>query len=121
MFLQSTEKVYSQRCNSVSSSLPSLNITKHHHKQRTTQESEVQDSKSPPLRERPPPTPPASDIKEDEISTTFSSTGVFAAACPGCLLYVITLKTNPKCPSCNFTVPSPLVTKKPRIDLNASL
>jgi len=50
MFLQSTEKVYSQRCNSVSSSLPSLNITKHHHKQRTTQESEVQDSKSPPLR-----------------------------------------------------------------------
>ncbi|KAJ6966870.1 hypothetical protein NC652_004436 [Populus alba x Populus x berolinensis] len=34
----------------------------------------------------PPPTPPASDIKEDEISTTFSSTGIFAAACPGCLL-----------------------------------
>jgi hypothetical protein len=38
------------------------------------------------------------------------------------LLYVITLKTNPKCPTCNFsTVPSPLVTKKHRIDLNASL
>jgi hypothetical protein len=31
------------------------------------------------------------------------------------------LKKNPKCPSCNFTVPSPLVTKKPRINLNASL
>jgi hypothetical protein len=29
------------------------------------------------------------------------------------LLCVITLKTNPKCPSCNFTVPFPLVTKKP--------
>ncbi|XP_052306099.1 uncharacterized protein LOC18095814 isoform X2 [Populus trichocarpa] len=129
--LKSAGKVYSQRCNSVSSPLPSLNNTKHH-KQRTTQESEVQDSKSPPLRfleesclelklvpsshcesvcthdkvksalqraERetmtkkrspppppPPPTPPASDIKEDEISTTFSSTGIFAAACLGCLL-----------------------------------
>ncbi|KAH8518120.1 hypothetical protein H0E87_000080, partial [Populus deltoides] len=47
--LKSTGKVYSQRCNSVSSPLPSLNNTKHH-KQRTTQESEVQDSKSPPLR-----------------------------------------------------------------------
>ncbi|KAF9667046.1 hypothetical protein SADUNF_Sadunf16G0292200 [Salix dunnii] len=69
----------------------------------------------------PPPTPPTSDIKEEEISTRFSSTGVFAVACPGCLHYVITMKTNPKCPSCHFTVPSPLVKKKPRTDLNASL
>ena len=47
--MQSAGKVYSQRCNSVSSPLPSLNNTKHH-KQRTTQESEVQDSNSPPLK-----------------------------------------------------------------------
>ncbi|KAJ6752332.1 hypothetical protein OIU85_002734 [Salix viminalis] len=82
-------------------------------------------SPTPPPPQPPPPTPPpippTSDIKEEEISTRFSSTGVFAAACPGCLQYVITLKTNPKCPSCNFTVPSPLVTQKPRIDINASL
>ncbi|KAJ4702814.1 Filamentous hemagglutinin transporter [Melia azedarach] len=49
-----------------------------------------------------------------------SSSGMFAAACPGCLLYVITLKTNPKCPRCNSIVPSPLLAKKARIDLNAS-
>ncbi|CAK7357437.1 unnamed protein product [Dovyalis caffra] len=164
---KSSGKVYLQRCNSVSSPLPSLN-NKKHRKQRTTQESEFQDSKSPPLkfleesclelklvpsinhcqsvctldkvksalqraeketmtkkRSPPPPptpTPPANDVKEDEISTTSSSSiGVFAAACPGCLLYVIALKTNPKCPSCNSTVPSPSAIKKPRIDLNASL
>lgn len=50
-----------------------------------------------------------------------SSSAMFAAACPGCLLYVITLKTNPKCPRCNSTVPSPLLVKKARIDLNASV
>ncbi|KAJ6776568.1 hypothetical protein OIU74_000703 [Salix koriyanagi] len=84
-------------------------------------EEKTMTKKRSPPPPPPPPTPPTSDIKEEEISTRFSSTGVFAAACPGCLQYVITLKTNPKCPSCNFTVPSPLVTKKPRIDLNASL
>ncbi|XP_011016391.1 PREDICTED: uncharacterized protein LOC105119898 [Populus euphratica] len=159
---KSSGKVYSQRCNSVSSPLPSRNSMKHH-KERTTQESEVQDSKLPPLkfleesclelklvpsnhcqsvctldkvksalqraeketmtkkRSPPPPNPRTSDIKEDRNGTASSSTGVFAAACPGCLLYVITLKTNPKCPSCNSIVPSPSATKKPRIDLNASL
>ncbi|XP_061983230.1 uncharacterized protein LOC133702914 [Populus nigra] len=159
---KSSGKVYSQRCNSVSSPLPSPNSMKNH-KQRTAQESEVQDSKFPPLkfleesclelklvpsshcqsvctldkvksalqraeketmtkkRSPPPPYPQTSDIKEDRNGTASSSTGVFAAACPGCLLYVITLKTNPKCPSCNSIVPSPSATKKPRIDLNASL
>ncbi|KAK9267745.1 hypothetical protein L1049_010178 [Liquidambar formosana] len=57
-------------------------------------------------------------------SPTFSSSssaGMFAAGCPGCLLYVLTSKTNPKCPRCGSIVPSPAVTKKPRIDLNATL
>lgn len=53
-----------------------------------------------------------------------SSTGtgmMFAAGCPVCLLYVITLKTNPICPRCNSTVvSSSLLRKKPKLDLNAS-
>uniref|UniRef100_A0A6N2LEC5 Uncharacterized protein n=1 Tax=Salix viminalis TaxID=40686 RepID=A0A6N2LEC5_SALVM len=144
-------KVCSQRCNSVSSPSPSLNNTKHHKQrttqesevqdskfpplkflkesclelklvpsshcenvctldkvksalQRAEKETMTTKKRSPPP---PPPTPTPPTL--------------FAAACPGCLQYVITSKTNPKCLSCNFTVPSPLVTKKPRIDLNASL
>ncbi|KAJ6417467.1 hypothetical protein OIU84_003231 [Salix udensis] len=156
---KSAGKVYSQRCYSVSSPLPSFNSTKHH-KQRATQEPEAQDSKRPPLmfleesclelklvpstqycqsvctldkvksalqraeketitKKRSPP-PPPNDIEEDKNGTASSSAGVFAAACPGCLLYVIALKTNPRCPSCNSIVPSPSAAKKPRIDLNAS-
>ncbi|XVE88515.1 hypothetical protein DITRI_Ditri19aG0075400 [Diplodiscus trichospermus] len=53
-------------------------------------------------------------------ATSPSTPGVFAAACPGCLLYVIASKTNPRCPRCNSFVPSALSVKKPRIDLNAS-
>jgi hypothetical protein len=49
-------------------------------------ERETMTKKRSPPPPPPPPTPPASDIKEDEISTTFSSTGIFAAACLGCLL-----------------------------------
>ncbi|XP_021295077.1 uncharacterized protein LOC110424746 [Herrania umbratica] len=61
----------------------------------------------------PPPLP--------SLPATSSSTpGMFAAACPGCLLYVIASKTNPRCPRCNSIVPSALAVKKPRIDLNAS-
>ncbi|XP_022720928.1 uncharacterized protein LOC111278588 isoform X2 [Durio zibethinus] len=58
----------------------------------------------------PPSSPPASS----------STPGMFAAACPGCLLYVIASKTNPRCPRCNSIIPSSLAVKKPRIDLNAS-
>ncbi|GAV66141.1 hypothetical protein CFOL_v3_09651 [Cephalotus follicularis] len=53
-------------------------------------------------------------------SSSISSTGMFAAGCPGCLFYVIIDKANPRCPRCNAIVTSPLVLKKPRIDLNAS-
>ncbi|XP_010247282.1 PREDICTED: uncharacterized protein LOC104590351 [Nelumbo nucifera] len=44
---------------------------------------------------------------------------LFAAGCPGCLLYVLISKRNPKCPRCDSVVPSPVL-KKPRIDLNAA-
>ncbi|XP_022715402.1 uncharacterized protein LOC111274771 [Durio zibethinus] len=53
-------------------------------------------------------------------ATSSSTAGVFAAACPGCLQYVIASMTNPRCPRCNSFVPSALAVKKPRIDLNAS-
>ncbi|GLU22562.1 hypothetical protein SLE2022_386280 [Rubroshorea leprosula] len=43
-----------------------------------------------------------------------STSKMFAAACPGCLLYVMTSTTNPRCPRCHAFVP------KPRIDLNGS-
>lgn len=49
-----------------------------------------------------------------------SSSGMFAAGCPVCLLYVMTYRKNPKCPRCDSIVPSPSAFKKPRIDLNAS-
>ncbi|KAG4178527.1 hypothetical protein ERO13_A10G048700v2 [Gossypium hirsutum] len=65
-------------------------------------------SSSPPP---PPSSPPA---------TSSSTPRMFAAACPGCLLYVIASNTNPRCPRCNSFVPSSLPMKKPRIDLNAS-
>ncbi|XWS18737.1 hypothetical protein CRYUN_Cryun32bG0070500 [Craigia yunnanensis] len=54
------------------------------------------------------------------LATSSSTPGMFAAACPGCLLYVMASKTNPRCPQCNSFVPSALPVKKPRIDLNAS-
>ncbi|XP_050221340.1 uncharacterized protein LOC126671598 [Mercurialis annua] len=56
-----------------------------------------------------------------KISSSSSSNGMFAAGCPSCLMYVIILKTNPKCPRCDSLVPSPSPLKKPRIDLNISL
>lgn len=45
----------------------------------------------------------------------------YAAGCPSCLLYVLISRSNPKCPRCNMTVPSPTAMKKPRIDLNISI
>ncbi|KAL9264986.1 hypothetical protein AKJ16_DCAP23612 [Drosera capensis] len=45
-----------------------------------------------------------------------------AAACPGCLLYVLIPKDNPKCPRCSSVIQMPVMpTKKPRIDLNISI
>ncbi|XP_044495173.1 uncharacterized protein DDB_G0271670-like isoform X2 [Mangifera indica] len=53
-------------------------------------------------------------------SSSSSGPGMFAAGCPGCLFYVITLKANPRCPHCNATVPSPVAVKKVKLDLNSS-
>ncbi|XP_038996593.1 uncharacterized protein LOC120121261 isoform X1 [Hibiscus syriacus] len=66
----------------------------------------------------PLPSPPPLTAKTTSFLTT---PRMFAAACPGCLLYVIASNTNPRCPRCNSFVPSSsLPMKKPRLDLNAS-
>jgi hypothetical protein len=46
--------------------------------------------------------------------------GMVAAACPRCFLYVLTSRSDPRCPRCDAHVPAPpqAVSKKPRIDLN---
>ncbi|GMI93633.1 hypothetical protein HRI_003032600 [Hibiscus trionum] len=62
-----------------------------------------------------PPSPPPT-----RSSSSSSTPKMFAAACPGCLLYVIASSTNPRCPRCDSFVPSSLPMKKPRLDLNAS-
>ncbi|KAF8408653.1 hypothetical protein HHK36_004716 [Tetracentron sinense] len=65
----------------------------------------------------------SSSIREEEEQDEEerSSSGLlFAAGCPGCLLYVLISKRNPKCPRCDSIVPSPIL-KKPRIDLNISV
>ncbi|KAJ8763746.1 hypothetical protein K2173_003528 [Erythroxylum novogranatense] len=73
------------------------------------------------------PPPPSSDYKQEEGEGEEGSEGdgnksMFAAGCPVCLMYVMALKNNPKCPRCNAIIPSPLLlAKKPRFDLNASL
>ncbi|KAE8719969.1 putative SAUR-like auxin-responsive protein family [Hibiscus syriacus] len=60
------------------------------------------------------PTPPPT------TSSSSSRPKMFAAACPGCLLYVIASNTNPRCPRCDSFVPSSPPMKKPRLDLNSS-
>ncbi|CBI24205.3 unnamed protein product, partial [Vitis vinifera] len=62
-----------------------------------------------------------STIKKRSSSMSKSSSLYFTAGCPGCLLYVLISKNNPKCPRCNSVVPTPATTKKPRIDLNISI
>ncbi|GKV09637.1 hypothetical protein SLEP1_g21108 [Rubroshorea leprosula] len=51
-------------------------------------------------------------------SSYSSPSKMFATACPGCLLYVMTSSANPRCPRCNSFVQA--AAKKPRIDLNAA-
>ncbi|KAA8527181.1 hypothetical protein F0562_008590 [Nyssa sinensis] len=67
------------------------------------------------------PSNSSSSIREIEMDYEEESFSSFAAGCPSCLLYVLILKNNPKCPRCNTIVPSPMAMKKPRIDLNISI
>ncbi|XVF27183.1 hypothetical protein REPUB_Repub14bG0084800 [Reevesia pubescens] len=71
-------------------------------------------------RSSSPPAPTPANSLPATSSSSSTTPGMFAAACPFCLLYVIASKTNPRCPRCNSFVPSALAVKKPRIDLNAS-
>ncbi|XP_071725766.1 uncharacterized protein [Rutidosis leptorrhynchoides] len=60
-------------------------------------------------------------VTEDDDDDNEKSCEAYAAGCPNCLLYVLISRSNPKCPRCDMTVPSPTVMKKPRIDLNISI
>ncbi|KAI7756614.1 hypothetical protein M8C21_021365 [Ambrosia artemisiifolia] len=57
----------------------------------------------------------------DDDDDVERSSQAYAAGCPSCLLYVLISRSNPRCPRCNMTVPSPTAMKKPRIDLNISI
>lgn len=62
-------------------------------------------------------------VDQDEDGATDgsdSSGGMIAAGCPGCLLYVLIAKVDPRCPRCDSHVPVPTLKKKLRIDLNSS-
>ncbi|EHA8590302.1 hypothetical protein COCNU_scaffold016756G000040 [Cocos nucifera] len=63
----------------------------------------------------------AADQDEDGVTDgSDSSGGMIAAGCPGCLLYVLIAKVDPRCPRCDSHVPVPTLKKKFRIDLNSS-
>ncbi|XP_008810674.2 uncharacterized protein LOC103722034 [Phoenix dactylifera] len=62
-------------------------------------------------------------VDQDEDGATDvsnSSGGMIAAGCPGCLLYVLIAKVDPRCPRCDSHVPLPALKKKPKIDLNSA-
>ncbi|KAL0300966.1 UNVERIFIED_CONTAM: hypothetical protein Sradi_6373400 [Sesamum radiatum] len=63
----------------------------------------------------------SSSVKDSDLDQEEKSSASFAAGCPGCLLYVLISRSNPKCPRCYSNVPLPVVAKKPRIDLNISI
>lgn len=58
---------------------------------------------------------------DQETDGPDSSAGLMAAGCPSCLMYVLILKGNPRCPRCDSHVPATamVVSKKPKIDLNS--
>lgn len=60
-------------------------------------------------------------VNDDNDDHDDRSSQAYAAGCPSCLLYVLISRSNPRCPRCNMTVPSPTAMKKPRIDLNISI
>ncbi|XP_010907048.2 uncharacterized protein [Elaeis guineensis] len=63
----------------------------------------------------------AADQDEDGATdVSNASGGLIAAGCPGCLLYVLIAKVDPRCPRCDSHVPLPALKKKPKIDLNSA-
>ncbi|KAM0937324.1 hypothetical protein DsansV1_C25g0187221 [Dioscorea sansibarensis] len=61
--------------------------------------------------------------EEEEVLDGWDSsvkTGMMAAGCPGCLLYVLISRRNPRCPRCDSHVPITAMPKKPKIDLNST-
>ncbi|XP_039131464.1 uncharacterized protein LOC120267853 [Dioscorea cayenensis subsp. rotundata] len=63
----------------------------------------------------------AAEAEEEEGLDGWDSsaeTGMMAAGCPGCLLYVLISRRNPRCPRCDSHVPITAIPKKLKIDLN---
>ncbi|KAJ8534384.1 hypothetical protein K7X08_016112 [Anisodus acutangulus] len=93
-------------------------------KQSTRKRSSISSSSLMSMASSPTSNPSTSSSKDiiDIDHDDNSSANAFAAGCPSCLLYVLTSRTNPRCPRCNTVVSSPVVgMKKPRIDLNISM
>ncbi|KAJ0963289.1 hypothetical protein J5N97_028411 [Dioscorea zingiberensis] len=55
-----------------------------------------------------------------DVWDSSGGTAMMAAGCPGCLLYVLISRENPRCPRCDSHVPIPALPKKPKIDLNST-
>ena len=69
------------------------------------------------------PSPSNNSSVSDERDPLSNQNGglLVAAACPGCLLYVLISKNDPRCPKCSSLVNLPVLSKKPKIDLNISI
>ncbi|KAJ0980423.1 hypothetical protein J5N97_008678 [Dioscorea zingiberensis] len=52
-------------------------------------------------------------------SDSSEGTAMMAAGCPGCLLYVLISRGNPRCPRCFSHVPVPVIPKRLKLDLNS--
>lgn len=60
-------------------------------------------------------------VKDTDAAEQEEISAPFATACPGCFMYVLVSKSDPRCPRCSSNVPYPDHAKKPRIDLNMSI
>lgn len=67
----------------------------------------------------------ASPATSAEAEVAAAPVRMYAAACPGCLLYVLVSSENPNCPRCDAVVPSPVSSsspaKRPKLDLNVAV
>lgn len=76
-------------------------------------------------KKRPASSAEASPSTSAEAEVAAAPARMYAAACPGCLLYVLISSGNPKCPRCDAVVPSPVPSssqaKRPKLDLNVAV
>ncbi|CAO2832493.1 unnamed protein product [Amaranthus hypochondriacus] len=88
----------------------------------TTSSSSSSSKKRLLMMSTPSPSNNSSSVSDERDPLTNQNAGLLvAAACPGCLLYVLISKNDPKCPKCSSLVNLPVLSKKPKIDLNISI